>query len=67
MWSFRTAHFRWRTTAAGLGLQGNDDLQGYGNSDANVLFGNAGNNILNGEGGANAMIGRAGQLHLLRR
>ena len=43
-----------------LVLQGNADLQGYGNSHANVLFGNTGNNLLNGEGGADAMVGGAG-------
>ena len=55
-----TAHFRLADNVEALVLQGNADLQGYGNSDANVLFGNAGNNILNGEGGADAMIGGAG-------
>ena len=55
-----TAHFRLADNVEALVLQGNADLQGYGNSDANVLVGNAGNNILNGEGGADAMIGGAG-------
>ena len=55
-----TAHFRLSDNVEALVLQGNADLQGYGNSDANVLFGNAGNNILNGEGGADAMFGGAG-------
>jgi Ca2+-binding RTX toxin-like protein len=55
-----TAHFRLSDNVEALVLQGNADLQGYGNSDANVLFGNAGNNILNGEGGADAMVGGAG-------
>ena len=55
-----TAHFRLSENVEALVLQGNADLQGYGNSDANVLFGNAGNNILNGEGGADAMVGGAG-------
>ena len=55
-----TAHFRLSDNVEALVLQGNADLQGYGNSQANVLFGNAGNNILNGEGGADAMFGGAG-------
>jgi Ca2+-binding RTX toxin-like protein len=41
-------------------LQGSADLQGYGNSGANVIYGNAGNNLLNGGGGADLMVGGAG-------
>jgi Ca2+-binding RTX toxin-like protein len=41
-------------------LQGNADLQGYGNGGSNALFGNSGSNILNGEGGADVMVGGAG-------
>ena len=40
---FSTAHFRLADNVEALVLQGNADLQGYGNSEANVLFGNAGN------------------------
>src|SRR5262249_34269628 len=43
-----------------LVLQGNADLQGYGNSLANAIFGNAGNNILDGDAGADSMFGGAG-------
>jgi Ca2+-binding RTX toxin-like protein len=41
-------------------LQGDADLQGYGNGDANTLYGNAGNNLLNGGAGADTMLGGAG-------
>ena len=41
-------------------LQGSADLQGYGNSQANVIYGNAGNNLLNGGAGADLMVGGAG-------
>ena len=43
-----------------LVLQGGADLQGYGNTLANMLTGNAGNNLLDGGVGADAMIGGAG-------
>jgi hypothetical protein len=33
-------------------LQGNADLQGYGNALANSIVGNSGNNILDGGAGA---------------
>ena len=36
------------------------DLQGYGNSEDNVITGNSGNNLINGEAGADLMIGGAG-------
>ena len=57
---FSTAHYRLSANVESLVLQGNADLQGYGNSDANTLYGNAGNNLLNGEAGADTMIGGAG-------
>jgi serralysin len=57
---FSTAHFRLSDNVEALILQGNADLQGYGNGDANLIYGNAGNNLLNGEGGADAMVGGAG-------
>jgi Ca2+-binding RTX toxin-like protein len=43
-----------------LVMQGNADLQGYGNNQANTLNGNSGNNLLNGAGGADTMIGGGG-------
>ena len=55
-----TAHYRLSANVETLVLQGNADLQGYGNSDANTLYGNAGNNLLNGEAGADRMVGGAG-------
>jgi serralysin len=55
-----TAHTRLSANVEALVLQGGANLQGYGNSDANVLFGNAGGNLLNGEGGADGMLGGLG-------
>jgi Ca2+-binding RTX toxin-like protein len=55
-----TAHTRLSANVEVLVLQGGANLQGYGNSDANVLFGNAGGNLLNGEGGADGMLGGLG-------
>jgi trimeric autotransporter adhesin len=43
-----------------LVLQGDADLQGFGNALANSLYGNSGNNILDGDTGADAMVGGAG-------
>jgi len=43
-----------------LVLQGNADLQGYGNDLANTLFGNTGNNLLDGGPGADRMVGGGG-------
>ena len=43
-----------------LVLTGTADLNGTGNSLANVIFGNAGNNILDGGAGADDMEGGAG-------
>jgi endoglucanase len=57
---FSTAHFRLGANVETLVLQGSADLQGYGNSLANVIYGNAGNNLLDGGGGADAMFGGAG-------
>ena len=57
---FSTAHFRLSANVDALVLQGNADLQGYGNGDANLMYGNAGNNILDGGAGADAMFGGAG-------
>src|SRR5262245_36143933 len=57
---FSTAHLRLTANVENLVLQGNADLQGYGNSLSNVIQGNAGNNILDGDAGADAMYGGAG-------
>ena len=57
---FSTAHFRLSANVDDLVLQGNADLQGYGNGDTNLMYGNAGNNILDGGAGADAMFGGAG-------
>ena len=43
-----------------LVLQGDADLQGFGNNLANTLFGNSGNNLLDGDTGADAMLGGTG-------
>jgi serralysin len=43
-----------------LVLQGTADLQGYGNTLANMLYGNAGHNLLDGGGAADVMRGGAG-------
>src|SRR5262245_26428423 len=57
---FSTAHLRLTANVENLVLQGNADLQGYGNSLSNVIQGNAGNNLLDGDAGADMMIGGAG-------
>jgi len=57
---FATAHFGLAANVENLILQGAADLQGYGNSQANVIYGNAGNNLLNGGVGADLMVGGAG-------
>src|SRR5262245_2949363 len=43
-----------------LVLQGNANLQGFGNDLANALFGNSGDNLLDGGAGADAMFGGLG-------
>jgi trimeric autotransporter adhesin len=57
---FSTTHFTLPTSVENLILQGNADLQGYGNSQANVIYGNAGSNLLNGGGGVDLMVGGVG-------
>src|SRR5262245_47519157 len=57
---FSTAHFGLSANVETLVLQGNADLQGYGNDLANKLYGNAGNNLLDGRAGADIMRGGAG-------
>ena len=41
-------------------LQGNADLQGYGNADSNAIYGNSGSNLIDGGSGADMMVGGAG-------
>src|SRR5262245_43678408 len=57
---FSTAHFQLPENVETLVLQGNADLQGYGNSGAKALFGNSGSNLLDGRGGADTMSGGLG-------
>ncbi len=57
---FSTAHLALAANVEILNLQGNADLQGYGNGLANTLTGNTGNNLLDGRAGADAMTGGAG-------
>src|SRR4029077_2652847 len=57
---FSTAHFQLSENVETLVLQGTADLQGYGNSQANMLFGNTGSNLLDGRAGADTMLGGAG-------
>jgi Ca2+-binding RTX toxin-like protein len=57
---FSLAHIRLPSNVENLVLQGNADLQGYGNSLSNLIYGNAGNNLLDGGGAADGMVGGAG-------
>jgi Ca2+-binding RTX toxin-like protein len=57
---YATVHYHLPANVEYLVLQGSADLQGYGNSLANVISGNAGSNVLNGDAGADAMYGGAG-------
>jgi Ca2+-binding RTX toxin-like protein len=57
---FASAHFGLAANMENLVLQGGADLQGYGNSQGNVIYGNAGNNLLSGGVGADLMVGGAG-------
>ena len=43
-----------------LTLTGNADIDGTGNSQANIITGNSGNNVLNGAWGDDTLIGGAG-------
>src|SRR5262245_37404052 len=56
---FSTAHFVLPANVETLVLQGNADLQGYGNDLVNKLYGNSGNNLLDGRAGADVMVGGA--------
>src|SRR5262245_14535130 len=57
---FSTAHFVLPANVETLVLQGNANLQGYGNDLANKLVGNSGNNLLDGGAGVDIMRGGAG-------
>jgi serralysin len=57
---FSTANYGLAADVENLILQGGTDLQGYGTSQANVIYGNSGNNLLNGGGGADLMVGGVG-------
>jgi trimeric autotransporter adhesin len=55
-----TAHYGLSANVETLVLQGSNDLQGYGNGQANALYGNTGNNLLDGGAGADTMTGGIG-------
>ena len=57
---FATANFALFANVKNLVLQGNADLQGFGNNLANAIFGNTGNNLIDGGIGADVMTGGAG-------
>jgi Ca2+-binding RTX toxin-like protein len=57
---FSTAHLRLAANVETLVLQGSADLQGYGNSQSNIIYGNSGSNLIDGGSGADMMFGRAG-------
>jgi trimeric autotransporter adhesin len=57
---FSSANFALPANVENLVMQGGIDLQGYGNSQANVIYGNAGNNLIDGRGGIDLMVGGAG-------
>ena len=55
-----TANYALSANVEALVLLGTADLQGYGNSQNNVIYGNVGNNLLNGGAGVDLMVGGAG-------
>jgi Ca2+-binding RTX toxin-like protein len=57
---FSTSNYGLAADVENLILQGNADLQAYGNNQANVIYGNAGNNLINAAGGIDLMVGGAG-------
>ncbi len=57
---YSTAHLRLGANVEHLVLQGNADLQGYGNAQSNAIYGNSGSNLIDGGGGADMMVGGAG-------
>jgi Ca2+-binding RTX toxin-like protein len=57
---YSAANYRLPNNVENLILQGNADLQGYGNAQSNLIYGNGGSNLLDGGGGADCMVGGAG-------
>jgi Ca2+-binding RTX toxin-like protein len=57
---FATSNYGLAADVENLILQGNADLQAYGNNQANVIYGNGGNNLINAAGGVDLMVGGAG-------
>jgi trimeric autotransporter adhesin len=57
---FASVSFTLFANVENLILQGGADLQGHGNSLANVIYGNTGNNLIDGAGGIDLMVGGAG-------
>jgi len=57
---YSTAHFALGANIEHLVLQGNTDLQGYGNALSNAIYGNSGDNLLDGRGGSDMMVGGDG-------
>jgi Ca2+-binding RTX toxin-like protein len=57
---FSSVNFALSANVETLVLQGIADLQGYGNTLANMLYGNGGNNLLDGRGGPDVMSGGIG-------
>jgi Ca2+-binding RTX toxin-like protein len=53
-------HFTLSDNVENLELQGNADLQGYGNALVNTIIGNDGSNLLDGRAGADVMRGNDG-------
>ena len=51
-------HYGLTPNVENLTLQGNADLQGYGNVLANTIIGNSGSNLINGGAGTDTMVGR---------
>ncbi len=57
---YSSMHYRLPANVDILSLQGTADLQGYGNTDSNMIYGNSGNNLLDGGAGADLMVGGLG-------
>ena len=57
---YSTAHFRLSDNLENLILQGNGDLQGYGNGLNNAIYGNSWSNVINGGAGSDMLTGGQG-------
>jgi Ca2+-binding RTX toxin-like protein len=57
---FAAVNYRLSDNVETLVLQGNADLQGFGNTLSNTIFGTSGNNLIDGGAGVDTMIGGAG-------